>query len=183
MPTKNTIRQNRIWKFCIDMIKVFYDTEINKDTLERISEVISNSNDNIEIYLCSIGGSEWCSSVIIDMINNNKDRIELIGYGYLLSAAFHIMMESKCKKRILDNTYGMYHQSVWDIEVSALNKPSNLLDKFRVEKIIKEYKIYYENKCKEWGLNEQELKKYKKGEDVYFSYERFQEIINHTLQS
>ena len=41
---------------------------------------------------------------------------------------------------------------------------------------------FYENKCKEWGLNEQELKKYKKGEDVYFGYERFKELINNTSQ-
>ena len=42
----------------------------------------------------------------------------------------------------------MYHQSIWDVEISALNKPSNVLDKFRVEKSIKEYRVYYENKCK-----------------------------------
>ena len=79
--------------------------------------------------------------------------------------------------------YLTYHQSIWDVEISALNKPSNVLDKFRVEKSIKEYRFYYENKCKEWGFNEQELKKYKKGEDVYFSYERFKELINHKSQS
>ena len=72
---------------------------------------------------------------------------------------------------------------IWDLEISALNKPSNVLDKFRVENSIKEYRIYYEKKCKEWGFNEQELKKYKKGEDVYFSYERFKELVNHKSQS
>ena len=164
------------------MIKVFYAKEVNEDLLVSISEAISN-NDNVKIYLNSTGGSEWCSGAIVDIINNNKDKVELIGFGYLLSAAFHIMIESECKKRILDNTYGMYHQSIWDVEISALNKPSNVLDKFRVDKSIKEYRFYYENKCKEWGFNEQELKKYKKGEDVYFSYERFKELINHKSQS
>ena len=164
------------------MIKTFYEKTIDEDLLTSISEAIS-SNDDIKIYLNSTGGSEWCSSAIIDIINSNKDKVELIGFGYLLSAAFHIMMESECKKRILDNTYGMYHQSIWDVEISALNKPSNVLDKFRVEKSIKEYRVYYEDKCKEWGFNEQELKKYKKGEDVYFSYERFKELINHKSPS
>ena len=164
------------------MIKTFYEKTIDEDLLTSISEAIS-SNDDIKIYLNSTGGMEWCSSAIIDIINSNKDRVELIGFGYLLSAAFHIMMESECKKRILDNTYGMYHQSVWDLEISALNKPSNVLDKFRVENSIKEYRIYYEKKCKEWGFNEQELKRYKKGEDVYFSYERFKQLINHKSQS
>ena len=164
------------------MIKVFYAKEVNEDLLVSISESISN-NDNVKIYLNSTGGSEWCSLAIVDIINNNKDKVELIGFGYLLSAAFHIMVESKCKKRILDNTYGMYHQSIWDVEISALNKPSNVLDKFRVEKSIKGYRVYYEEKCKEWGFSEQELKIYKKGEDVYFSYERFKELINHKSQS
>ena len=139
------------------MIKVFYAKEVNEDLLVSISESISN-NDNVKIYLNSTGGSEWCSGAIVDIINNNKDKVELIGFGYLLSAAFHIMVESKCKKRILDNTYGMYHQSIWDVEISALNKPSNVLDKFRVEKSIKGYRVYYAEKCKEWGFNEQELK-------------------------
>ena len=79
------------------MIKVFYAKEVNEDLLVSISESISN-NDNVKIYLNSTGGSEWCSGAIVDIINNNKDKVELIGFGYLLSAAFHIMVESKCKK-------------------------------------------------------------------------------------
>ena len=166
------------------MIKTFYNIEIDENLTKEISECISNKDyDKVVIYLSSFGGSEWDAQVIIDMINENKDKVEVIGYGKLLSAAFLIFMDIKCKKRILDNSYGMFHQGNWSTDIRYNGNPSSDFYKFRVKQTKSKIYPYYVDKCKEWGFNEQELKKYKKGEDVYFSYERFKELINHKSQS
>ena len=42
------------------------------------------------------------------------------------------------------------------------------------------YEVDIEDEYRTWGVTDDELKRYKKWEDVYFGYERFKEIINHT---
>ena len=47
-----------------------------------------------------------------------------------------------------------------------------------VEGVSKGFRKDFEDEYKSWGVTDDELKRYKKGEDVYFSYERFKELIN-----
>ena len=87
-------------------------------------------------------------------------------------------MGVKCKKSITKNTFAIWHDASFSFSVDSLSKPRNKFYEFKKESIIKCFRKDIEDEYRTWGVTDDELKRYKKGEDVYFGYERFKELIN-----
>ena len=165
------------------MVKSFYETEIDSEFFKELTELLSNKEEKHQIYFSSNGGDVWLIEPIIKIINENKDNIELIGVREISSSALSIFIGAKCKKSITKNTYAIWHKPSFSFDLDDKNKPRNDFYKFKNKHIVEGFSKEFELEYKDWGLKKSEIKKYKKGEDVYFSYERFKELINYTSQS
>ena len=165
------------------MIKVFYEVDIDTYFFKELAELLSIKDENHTIYFSSNGGDLWLVEPIIKMINDNKERLEIIGVHEISSSALSIFLGVKCKKSITKNTFATWHDASFSFSVDSLSKPRNKFYEFKKESIIKGFRKDIEDEYRTWGVTDDELKRYKKGEDVYFGYERFKELINNTSQS
>lgn len=152
-----------------------FKKEINDESADLLIDFI-NSTEGIKkkIYLSSDGGFIYVAELIIDLINNNKQDIELIAYNYIGSSAFELFFKSKCKKRILEGTRGMLHFAKMELTVNQKGKPVN---KTAINFLKEEVSKRNDNLIKKLKLSSKELNKYNKGEDVEFSYNRMLEFL------
>lgn len=148
-------------------------------TAEMFQEIITAFNSTeevVEIYLNSGGGKTSIMSAILDLINTNPNRFVLIGYCSLASAAFELFVRAQCEKRLLENTIGMYHQGSRSIDINDYGRPKyheDLAIKNQTE-VYRKLTIVFIDKC---GFTPTEKSKFKKDHDLYFSHERFLEIV------
>lgn len=149
---------------------------IGSESLEKLIKCYNELKEKevLEIYLNSEGGDPNFAVAIIDIINENKDYIEIIAHGDMMSAAFDIFFRSECTRYILKGTIGMVHLS--RIEGVEINGGSNVelsTNKKWMTNDKKERLNIYES----IGLTKTELAKIKKGSDVYLHYERLIELL------
>lgn len=157
----------------------FDRVDIDKDFQSKIAEILNTGEDKIIIYFSSDGGCVNIADTIADMFNLNKERVILIAYDCLNSSAFRLFMKVQCFKRIMPETYGMYRLPRLTLEINLNGKGYSELSRFLLEtKMPKEVEIEME-RVKKWGFNDEELDKFKNGEDVFITYDRFCELLKH----
>lgn len=129
--------------------------------------------DECTIVINSGGGKTTLSEVVLSIINSNSGRFTLISAG-CYSAAFYIFYFAKCKKRIAKQSLGMIHSEyVRDLCMNAKGK--TIYDEDRCQ--VKNFKTCDGDLFVESFLTKTEMKKYKKGEEVYFTFKRMKEIF------
>lgn len=130
----------------------------------------------LRIYFDSEGGIDDYRTAFIDLLNHNKDRIELVGFCQLYSAAFDIFLFAECKKIVFPSCLGMCHQFWRRVDTFANGKVYGDAEKLCIphykKQIEERFKTY-----KKFGLTDKEIKKVRNGEDVYFLADRLNEII------
>lgn len=160
------------------MIITLFDQFFDEELLNKVTEAVNSDSEKITIYLCSEGGLVCICQVLLDIINKHKDRFKLIGFESLCSAGFEFFIKAECEKELLYNTLGMIHQSSRSIYLNDDLNGSNENNK-AIMKRVKEYtKPNDDIFIKKLGLTPKEFNEYKKGNDVYFQYDRFLEITN-----
>lgn len=159
------------------MTLTLFDQDFDEELLNKVTEAVNSDSERITMYLCSDGGIVCICQVLLDMINKNKDRFKLIGFESLSSSGFEFFIKAECEKELLPHTLGMVHQSSRSVYLNDDLNGSNENNKALIKRV-KEYtkpndKIFIEK----LGLTTKEFNEYKKGNDVYFQYNRFLEII------
>lgn len=135
------------------------------------------SEEILTIYFtCPSGGYTDVGEAIIDLININKDKINLILYGEIFSTGMLIFLKTKCSKKLLPDTRGMYHFSWQGINMNEAGKPITSYDEFSLIEM-KKSKIRSLEFIKSFSFNEKEKKAIKQGQDVYLSYDRMKELL------
>lgn len=159
------------------MTLTLYDQDFDEELLTKVTEAVNSDSERITIYLYSEGGFVCICQVLLDMINKNKDRFKLIGFESLSSAGFEFFIKAECEKQLLPHTLGMIHQHQRKISLNNNLKPTYTGGESVMERVKKytlpDEKIFIQ-KLK---LTPKELREYKKGNDVYFQYDRFLELI------
>ena len=159
------------------MTLTLYDQDFDEELLTKITEAVNSDSEKITIYLQSDGGYVSICQVLLNIINGNKDRFKLIGFKSLCSAGFEFFVKAECEKELLPYTLGMIHQPTRTMSLNNNLKPVGEGDKASYERV-KKYTIpdneIFNRKLK---LTPKELREYKKGNDVYFQYDRFLELI------
>lgn len=159
------------------MTLTLFDQDFDEEILKKVTEAVNSDSEIITIYLNSDGGLVCVCQVLLDMINKNKDRFKLIGFESLSSAGFEFFVKAECEKQLLPYTFGMIHQAERRFHLNNTLKPNNEGDKATFERVRKytvpDDKIFIQR----LKLNPKELREYKKGNDVYFQYDRFLELI------
>lgn len=166
----------------MDYVLSITRTKIDPELLDKFINIVNNpDNEKIVIYLNSGGGSPFVSDVMIDIINKNINRFVIIANDLIGSSAFDLFFKSKCDRRIMPGTIGMYHQSYSSIDISENHKPAYQIDKayyVRMNKVFYPEGIEFVSKL---GLTKKEFKHYKNGDDLYFQYDRLTELFNRSL--
>jgi Clp protease. len=160
------------------MIVGLHNIDFNEEILEKVITAFNQNSEIVTIYLRSGGGRVSVMTAILDIINTNPDRFELVANDYIASAAFILFFKANCKKRILPNTFGMHHQMTTKISVNESGKAYydyDLAELKRMEIDKKEsqdfnYRI---------GLTKKEIKKYEKDYDLNFQYDRLLQMLEH----
>lgn len=148
---------------------------------EMFNKIISAYNslkdeEKLEIYLNTEGGDMEAAEVIIDFVNQHRDRTILIANGTIFSAGFYIFFRSNCERRIVTGTTGMCHLIRVSIEYGEHDKPYYKIDKVNKDWLLAQ-RQWTDRLCKKLGVTKEEIKKIDKGKEVYFNYKRLNELL------
>lgn len=152
---------------------------IETDNLDKLMAAYNECPDKMEIYLnCENGGDPDIAEAIIHIVNKNKEKTTIIGYGRLFSAAFDLFYKTTCNRLLLPGSIGMVHLS--RVEISSLSvanetdkSEANIYKKWFNEDKKSRLKFY-----EELGLGKTYISKIKKGQDVYLQYDKLLELMN-----
>jgi ATP-dependent protease ClpP protease subunit len=159
-------------------MRLLLSGEINEDLFTKLIDFYNSlGEEKAEIYLNSIGGARDYVEPMVDVINENKEHTVVIGFGQLMSSAFDIFFLINSRKIILDGTIGMTHLSS-----ICLSQDVKLVKDFKIETAEYLKDLEYDNAVKfklykSIGLTKTELNRIKKGEDVYFQYDRLSDLL------
>jgi ATP-dependent protease ClpP protease subunit len=151
---------------------------IDKETVDKIAKAINElkPSEKLFIYFSSYGGEVACAEAIINIINQNIDLIEVVGYGSLMSCGFDIFFKIKCPRLLLPNTMGMCHQAKVSIEINESASPYGSSDK--ADKLWMKLQAEQTLKfCEDLKMTPKEIGEIKRGKDVYFQYKRMQDFL------
>lgn len=96
----------------------------------------------------------------------------------MCSAAFEFYLKVDCEKELMFKTLGMIHQSSRSVYLNDNLSGANANNKAVIERVKKYTKPNDEIFIKRLGLTPKEVREYNKGNDVYFQYDRFLEVVD-----
>lgn len=160
------------------------DESIKDETVDKLVSFYNNFNPRNEnekaiIYFSSTGGDRACMEAMINMINIYGFHTILIGYRNLFSCGFELFYTVKCHQKIvLGECMGMYHQCSLDVRLNEFLKPEYKSDKAKLIYMEKSMRQITEDFCKELKFTDKEVRKIRKGDDVYFQPDRMKEFLS-----
>lgn len=154
--------------------------EINEETTAKfLNELSTTVNDysNIVIYVTCSGGSFSDSEKIIDFINRFKDKIELVFSWSVNSAAVDLVMNSECKKTVLDSAFCVIHIGSNDIDYRAYKK-KDPVERFVVHDLVESNEKQIKETSRYFQLTEKEIEKFTNGENIVVKNDRLKKAVN-----
>jgi len=146
--------------------------------LQKLLDFIGNNEGELLIGIDSIGGSATIGELLLNILNLNKERVTLQCLNGVYSTAFYLFAEFEGKKLLAENSKGMWHYGKTTICIDDKGNPFDGEDE--VVKSSNKYRKAFSGRIAKKYMNEKELQKFKKGEDVYFGYERMREMFTKT---
>jgi hypothetical protein len=145
---------------------------IGKESFDKIVSAYNTlkEGESLEVYLCTGGGEIAELEAIVHFLSTN-DRVSLVGYGELCSAGFDIFFRSTCTKKLLPGTMGMAHFTGVIVNFLDEKRPRKVDDKAYMEWTRKS-KLDCISLYTKLGFTKKELEQIKKGNDVWFQYDR-----------
>ena len=157
--------------------------KVNDEMLEKFIQMYNAESSEYIVYFSSSGGSTDTATAIIDLINRHSEKTTLICYWQILSAGFKIFYESVCNREITNNSIGMWHFGESDLTIDDRGKMPYIQDVL----ILKRNKtIGYNNTlglALKLGFNDAEIRRLKKGKDVYLLADRLNTFLNNQISN
>lgn len=154
-----------------------WNGDITNDKFQKLIDTLDllKVKEVMIIYLNSDGGDAEVMEALIHVINNNADRLSLIGYGKLYSAAFDVFFQARCQRDVLRGTVGMCHHMRIGMEISKSNEYHGE-DKANKDLIMLQ-RLHAQKMMKDMGMKNTEILRINKGEDVYFQTPRLLQFL------
>lgn len=149
--------------------------EMNNEMFNTLVGGLNDADGYLSIYLSSTGGETDIALAMVDLINRYAKAIDITFYGEVYSAGMFVFLKVNCKKNLLEDARGMFHFAYQDITINEGGKPSDPEDIFLMKEM-KKVRARTLDYLKSTKLNEKEFNSIKKGNDVFFSYERMLEL-------
>lgn len=152
-------------------------------SIDLTKQLISNLNmldegEKLVWYFSSNGGDTHEAFAIVDIINNNKDRIELIASEFIVSSAFYIFFNTMCSRRIIQHTTGMMHCSSTSFTTMFNGKIINS-DKPHMKSFV-EVNNHILKWCENLGFSTLQLKDMKASKDISFMTDELEIFLNNS---
>ena len=164
-------------------MKSYYFTKtIDPESTQELMNFIEENEGDLTIYLRCGGGEDWAREVMSDCMEKNKDRITLITNGYIYSNAFRLFFSFTGKRIVMGDTIGMFHQSSKKTDITESGKPQYLDDIEAMKRDKIDHKISLKW-CKDIGLTDKEIRKFKRMDDVYFTEARLRELLDAQIKN
>lgn len=146
---------------------------LSPELLERFMDFYNNNQEgDITIVVNSGGGKEFIADVIAEIINNDKDRFTFMAVA-CYSSAFKLLYNVKCNRVMVNGCMGMMHKSyIDDIVVNSTRDYSYSKDICAVKTMVDIAPVFFKD-----FMTPKEIKKYNKGDDVFFTFNRMKEIF------
>lgn len=150
-----------------------FESNIDEISTQKLIDFINQNQGELAIFLNSGGGKMESAALILEILDVEKHT--LIANGGVYSAAFWIFYQFKGKKKILPGTIAMWHQLSSETRINVDGKPTYTEGVYTR----KRYKIEWKSELKfaKSIMTSKQLKRYKKGLDVYFLHEQFKKMI------
>lgn len=159
------------------MKAIKFEDQINfesiKGLLSKIDEV--PKDEDIILYFCSGGGNLSDCYDLVDYINRNKDRIEIVCSWEMSSAALDLLLSIHCKINLHIRVFARVHLISNSIEYKNIrNKEST--DIFLLNDLNERNKIFL-SQLKLCGFTNKEIDNIKLGYDVIIDVNRIKHMI------
>lgn len=156
--------------------KIFYiESHINLELFARLVEFVNEFGDQnlIEIWLCSPGGDCMATEMIRDLIE--EYQMPIVGCYLLGSSAFNLFLSANTYKRLVSGTKGIFHRTYFnDVRMDDTFKP--MIDTEFKRFMGETYRTVEETVAKV-PLTPSQKRKFKKNEDINFTYAEMIELI------
>lgn len=153
----------------------YLDGTLSVEMLKELSDFVSQDGAKI-LYIALDGGSIGYADTMIDIIHN-AENMSVVGTNRLYSAGFYIFAKINTEKHLAKGTRGMWHQGRFEADIRNDGKLEYISDKFNLNIHKEQYTSVILHLAKKLGMTDKEIKKIKKGKDVYFTYERMKEMF------
>lgn len=155
---------------------LYLNGEMNDEMINSLLNFynsISSETNEAMIYLNSSGGLYCSMQIMLDIINHPKVKITLVAVEHIMSCAFLLFYFAKCNKILMSNCYGCVHTISSSFELRDKKFEGDIIRLNEINDINKNI----EHEFKSFLTND-ELKKFKDGEDIYLSSKRMKEIFD-----
>ena len=155
---------------------LYLNGEMNDEMIDSFLNFynsLGSETDEAVIYLNSEGGLYCSALIMLDIINHSKVKITLIAVEHIMSSAFLLFYLARCNKILMNNCYGCVHTISSSFELRDKKFEGDIVRLNEINDVNKKI----EHNLKSFLTNE-ELKKFKDGEDIYLSSKRMKEIFN-----
>ena len=153
-----------------------FDGPINQETTQRLINFINAVEEPMQIGLVSNGGDKSATLFLIDVLNQNKDRITLVAMAGIYSSAFRLFKSFEGKKKMAFGVVGMWHYSGQEIRMNCLGKP-DYYDGIASFESLKQWDKAHDLEFAKSFMNNMELKKFNRAQEVFFDFGRMKEIF------
>ncbi len=151
--------------------------EMNDELAQKFIQFVNDNEGPIVLYLDSPGGICVSAQIIQDVINREPERFELMANNQILSCAFDLFFNAKCKRVVMPETIGAYHLTGSTARVNAAGQVDDLLTAFKFAEIKRTGKRDALAFCTRLGMNQKEIETILRGKDVFFTPERLNELL------
>lgn len=152
---------------------------IDNDSVEKLINATNSTeiDDRVIIYISSRGGNYEAMEAMLHLINSTKNKYELVAFGSICSCAFELFFRAKCVKSFAYGCIGMYHQASLNIIINEKGRTEYKEDEAKKKHLESYIALETTNLCNNLNLTKSEILNIKKGNDVWFSNNRMNEIL------
>lgn len=156
---------------------ILFDDDLTKDNVSAlIKEIEEVGEEPTILYFSSDGGPGWCGDALCRSLSD-RPNIEIVLSGVVYSCGFHIIADTNNPMSL--GPYfmnGMVHMASVEISMREAAKKENNPSNMAMKEIKRMWKQDLRNKYREF-LTKKEIKRYKKGEDIFLDRDRIEEIL------
>lgn len=154
----------------------FYQTMgFDGDGVQSLINFINHNQGKLLVGIQSSGGRSGVAQMVLKILNDNTDRVTLCAVSGVYSAAFEIFKGFKGQKAMTDNTIGMAHYGKNEFHLHTNGRPVYFED----EAVLQQNKKAAPKEVAEAAsyMTPFELRKFRKGDEVYFGFDRMKQLF------
>jgi hypothetical protein len=159
------------------MKAIKFDGDINFESIKKLLEEIDKvSNDNIVLYINSMGGNTSDTTDLADYINRIKDKFEIVCSWEISSAALDLLLQVECKIKLINGMFSRVHLFSNKLDYYNLNDKDSI-DRFLLAYLDRHNSEWLERlvKC---GFDTKEIESIKLGNTLNCDTKRVKYIIS-----